>query len=112
MASSIERSRGKPAYRRAGAAAAVGPVNSVLPAITGTAQVGQTLTAANGTWSNTPTYARQWLRNGAPIASATGTTYVLVTGDLGATMSVRVTATNDGVRRVATSAPTAAVIAA
>ena len=36
-------------------------VNSALPAITGVAQQGQTLTASTGTWSNSPTsYTYQW----------------------------------------------------
>ena len=36
------------------------PVNSALPAITGTAQVGQTLATTNGTWTNATTYSYQW----------------------------------------------------
>lgn len=88
------------------------PVNSVAPAITGTAQVGQTLTLTNGTWSNTPdAYARIWKRAGVVIAGATGTTYVPVTGDIGAVISASVTATNLGVSAVANSNATAAVIA-
>ena len=65
------------------------PVNSVLPAVTGTTTVGQTLTTTNGTWTNTPTgYSRQWYRsyNGgsrSAISSAAGSTYVLVVADQG-----------------------------
>lgn len=36
------------------------PVNSALPTITGTAQVGNTLTGVAGTWTNTPTLTYQW----------------------------------------------------
>jgi hypothetical protein len=37
------------------------PVNSSPPTISGTPQVGQTLTSTTGTWTNNPTsYARQW----------------------------------------------------
>lgn len=72
------------------------PVNTVAPAITGTPTSGQTLTVSNGTWtgSPTPTYTRQWRRNGVNISGATATTYLLVAGDVGAIITVVVTATN------------------
>jgi hypothetical protein len=72
------------------------PVNTVAPAITGTPASGQTLTSTTGTWTGkaTITYARQWLRNGAAISGATAATYVLVAGDVGATITCRITATN------------------
>ncbi|MBA2333236.1 MAG: hypothetical protein H0V94_10660 [Actinobacteria bacterium] len=83
------------------AAVAAAPVNTAPPAITGTPQVGQTLTASNGTWTNSPTsFAYQWLRcngggnAGANVANGTQKTYTLVGADAGRTMRVRVTATN------------------
>lgn len=88
------------------------PVNSVLPAITGTAQVGQTLTSSNGTWSGSPTFTRQWKANGTNISGATNSTYVPVVGDIGKTITVTVTATNAGGSATATSAATAAVVSA
>lgn len=95
------------------AAAGAAPVNTVLPAITGTAQDGQTLTVSNGTWSNSPTaYARQWKRAGTNIAGATGTTYTCVTADVGLVITCTVTATNATGSASATSAGTAAVTAA
>lgn len=112
MGGSIERSRGKAPYRRAAAASVLKPVNSVLPAISGTAQVGATLTATNGTWTHTPTYARQWMRDGVPIAGATATTHVLVDDDEGAVISMVVTATKGGFRAVAKSATTDEIAAA
>lgn len=89
------------------------PVNSVLPVISGTAQVGQTLTTTNGTWSNSPTsYTRQWKANGVAISGATGTTYVVQAGDVGKTITVTVNAVKVGTTPTAvTSAATAAVIA-
>ncbi len=75
---------------------AVAPVNTIAPAITGTAQVGQTLTCSSGTWTGTApiTYAYQWKRNGSNIGGATNSTYTLVTADAGTTVSCTVTATN------------------
>lgn len=74
----------------------VAPVNTVAPAITGTAQEGQTLTCSTGTWTGTPTitYAYQWKRNGSNIGSATNSTYTLVTADVGQSITCTVTATN------------------
>lgn len=89
------------------------PVNTVLPAITGTAKVGQTLTVSNGTWTSTttPTFTRQWKAAGVNIAGATGATYVPVTGDIGKAITCAVTATNTGGSTTATSAATVAVVA-
>lgn len=71
------------------------PANTVLPAITGTTTVGQTLTASNGTWTGSPTsYAYQWRRDGAPISGATASTYLLDAADETADISVTVTATS------------------
>ena len=83
------------------AATAAVPVNTSLPTISGTTQVGQALTAGNGTWSNSPTsFAYQWLRcnaggnNCANVANGTQKAYTLVGADAGRTIRVRVTATN------------------
>ena len=91
------------------------------PAITGTAQVGRTLTAtttgivdADGLTSSTYTY--QWIRvNGteADIAGANSSTYILVDADLGKTIKVRVTFDDDGGNtETLTSVATATVQAA
>ena len=91
------------------------------PTITGTAQVGETLTAvttgimdANGLTS--PTYTYQWIRvdgTEADIASANSSTYILVDADLGTTLKVRVTFADDlGHTETLTSAATATVGAA
>lgn len=70
------------------------PVNSVAPALSGTAQEGQTLTCSTGTWSGSPTYTYQWKRDGNNITSATNSTYTLVTADVGTSIKCTVTATN------------------
>jgi hypothetical protein len=92
----------------------VPPVNTVAPAITGTAQEGQTVTCSTGTWTGTPTitFAYQWKRNGSNIGSATNSTYTLVTADVSQSITCQVTATNGSGSASATSntiTPTAAV---
>jgi hypothetical protein len=92
------------------------PVNTVAPAVTGTATFGQTLTTTNGTWTGAPapTFAYQWQRVTTNISGATSSTYVLVAADVGNTIRCVVTATNSvapgGVS--ANSNSTAAVAAA
>lgn len=103
---------GRRAASRAADAASKLPVCSVLPAVTGTKTVGQTLTCSNGTWTKSPTFTRQWHRSGVPIIGATSSTYVLQVADTGKTMSCTVKATNAGVSAVARSAETTAVVAA
>ncbi|MFT4187665.1 MAG: S-layer homology domain-containing protein [Aeromicrobium sp.] len=82
------------------------------PTISGTAHVGQTLTANTGSWAPSPdTLSRQWLRDGTPISGATGTTYVVTTADVDTFLSVRVTATKAGYNDTSrTSAQTAEVV--
>lgn len=89
------------------------PVNSVAPAVSGTAQVGQTLTSTTGTWSNTPTgYSYQWKAAGGNVGTDQNT-YVPVVGDIGATITCTVTASNaDGPGTPAESAATSAVLPA
>ena len=71
------------------------PVNTSVPAVTGTGTVGQTLTCTNGNWTYVPTeYTYQWLRGATQITGATASTYVLVAADSGSSISCRVTATN------------------
>ena len=98
-------------------APAQAPVNQTAPSISGSAVVGQTLTASAGTWTNGPEgYAYQWLRcQGAdcpPIPGAASSTYLVAAADEGRTLKVAVTASNSGGSGQATSAPTAAVAAA
>lgn len=90
------------------------PANTVAPSISGTAQEGQTLTAANGTWTGTPTptLTRRWRRNGVAISGATAATYVPVADDIGAVITLAVTGTNDYGVTTVVSAATAAVVEA
>lgn len=67
------------------------------PTLSGTAQVGKTLTAKAGTWSPAPTsLSYQWYRSGKVIAGATGRTYMLAPATKGGTITVRVTAARTG----------------
>ena len=77
--------------------------------INGTAKEGQILTynASLSVGSN-PSY--QWKRNGNSIAGATGTSYTLVTADVGNTISVTATATGSNYTGSITSASTAVVV--
>ncbi len=70
------------------------------PTISGTAKVGQTLTATAGSWLPTPTsVGYQWLRDGSTISGATISTFVLTTADLGHFITVTTTATRSGFAR-------------
>lgn len=79
------------------------PSPSARPVVSGTPQVGQTLTTTDGTWSGSPTFTYAWLRNGAVIPGATSATYVLDAADEGANIQSRVTATNVGGNFTSTS---------
>jgi hypothetical protein len=85
-------------------ASAIGGVTVVWPAvtpgtvaITGTARVGELLTASPGTWTPTGAdLAYQWLRDGSEIAGATSSTYRVAPADAGASVGVRVTGSAGG----------------
>ena len=107
----------------AAVAAAANTPATGAPAITGAAQVGQTLTAGttaimDAEGLTTPSYTYQWIRvatdnSETNIASATASTYTLVDADLGTTIKVTVSFTDDASNaETLTSAATAAVAAA
>jgi len=93
------------------------PNATAEPRISGSATVGSTLTASQGTWTGAPTsYAYQWVRcprsGGNPsgsdcavIGGASTTSYVVADADVDRRLRVRVTAANaDGQRTVASNA--------
>ncbi|MDX6504389.1 MAG: hypothetical protein QOE29_1514, partial [Gaiellaceae bacterium] len=95
------------------------PVNTALPAISGSTSQGSMLTASTGTWNNAPTgYTYQWRRCDASggtcgdILNATGTGYLTTASDVGKTIRVVVTASNTGGSGSATSNATAKITAA
>lgn len=88
------------------------PAALTQPTVAGTAQAGQVLTGSVGTWSGSPSvFSYQWQRcdasaaNCLAIAGAGAPTYTLTPDDIGATLSLVVTATGPGGE---TAAPTAA----
>jgi hypothetical protein len=93
------------------------PVDTALPAISGGAIDGGTLSATLGTWTGRPTitHARQWRRcdatgaGCADVAGATGPTIALGAADVGHTFRMVVTATNALTSTSATSAASAVV---
>jgi hypothetical protein len=70
------------------------PTLVTAPSITGTPRPGRTLTCSRGTWQGATTFAYAWQRNGATIPGATTTKLTLGGGDVGATISCVVTASN------------------
>ena len=95
------------------------PVNTVAPSLTGSAQDGQTLKVANGTWTGmaTITYAYQWQLStdgGASwsnIAAATGSSYTLPAGSAGDVVRALVNGTNADGSSQASSAASAVIVA-
>ena len=105
----------------AAVAAAPPPANTPAtgaPTITGTAQVGETLTAdttaiSDGDGLDDAAFAYQWLADDAEIDGATANTYTLVDTDEGKAIRVRVSFTDDGGNdETLTSAATDTVVAA
>lgn len=93
-----------------------GPTNTAPPQISGTAKVGEELSASTGTWTGgVRSYAYQWQRcdaNGSScqgVDGATSRTYGVRSVDTGNTLRVVVTATNAAGSTNATSGPTGLV---
>jgi len=88
------------------------PVNTVAPAVSGTAKQGQTLSTTIGTWTGgSLTYAYLWYRcdagetNCVSIAGATAATYVVTATDVGHyVISIVVASNNTGSARANSNA--------
>jgi hypothetical protein len=84
------------------------PVATSAPTIAGAAMVEETLTAARGSWTGSPTLALQWQRCDAQGQNCTdlglsGDTYTVIPFDIGKTLRVRITASNGAGARDAVS---------
>jgi hypothetical protein len=89
------------------------PTPTTPPLLSGSAQVGDTLTASAGGFTGAENvYTFVWLLDGAPITGATSASYTVKAGDQSHQLSVRVTATNSGGSSSQTSVLTAPVTAA
>ncbi len=98
------------------------PVDKSVPTISGSAQVGGTLSATTGTWTGVGnTYSYQWEGSSgtgsstvwSPITGATASTYSPQASDQGTTLKVVVTATNtDSSSGVSATSKASAKIAA
>jgi hypothetical protein len=76
-------------------AAAVAPQVIYPPAIAGTAREGRSLLCEPGVYGrDSYALAYEWLRDGTPVAGATGTRYVVQAADRGHELACRETATN------------------
>ncbi|MHB1837303.1 MAG: hypothetical protein ACYCXW_20340 [Solirubrobacteraceae bacterium] len=73
---------------------AAAPISTAGPAISGTAQAGDTLTCSPGTWTGGPAFAYSWSRDGTPLVGATASTYEIQKLDEGSTLTCTVTASN------------------
>jgi hypothetical protein len=101
------------------AAGASPPVDTVAPAIAGSAGQGQTLSVSTGSWTPAPSsYAYRWARSAdggatwSNIAGATAASYTLQAADVGSEVEVTVTATNSNGSNSATTAPVGPVTSA
>jgi hypothetical protein len=117
----VKLSASKSGYNSASATSAATPDltidSSGTPVVSGTPEVGQTLsvntlsyTYPGGGAVASPTRTYQWYRSGSAISGAVGSTYTLTSSDYAKTMSVRVLGSVAGyIPHTATSASTAKV---
>jgi carboxypeptidase family protein len=85
------------------------PVDTTAPSVSGDLIVGASLKCSPGAWTAKPppTFAYQWLRDGAAIEGATEAAYTASKADLRHALSCQVTATNPVGVQSATSAAVA-----
>jgi hypothetical protein len=98
--------------------AAQAPVNSVLPVVSGLAQVGSVLSVSDGSWSGSAplSFAYRWQRcaggSCVDVGGAVGSSYAVVAADVGSSLRVGVRASNGVGSSEVFSGETAVVVAA
>jgi carboxypeptidase family protein len=100
------------------------PVNTALPAVSGTPTVGSLLSCSSGSWTGesvgtlaagwplTSPFAYQWLRDGGAIAGDTSPAYLVQAADVGHSLACEVGATNYAGHASAKSTPIAVTLPA
>lgn len=100
------------------------PVNTALPAVSGTPTVGSLLSCSSGSWTGesvgtlavgwplSSPFVYQWLRDGGPIAGATSPAYLVQATDVGHSLACEVGATNYAGHASAKSNPLAVTLPA
>ncbi|WP_344295895.1 GH92 family glycosyl hydrolase, partial [Rarobacter incanus] len=86
-------------------------VASAAPAITGGTSVGTQLQGAVPDFGSAATVSKQWLRDGVPIAGATGDTYTVSSADEGTTITFQVTAVVAGINPTTVTSQPFAILA-
>ena len=81
------------------------PTNTTAPTITGTPDVGDTVSCNPGTWTGSPTFSYTWELDGTVIPGATTSTYTIPTTAAGGKLTCVVSATNTGGSATAPGAP-------
>jgi fibronectin-binding autotransporter adhesin len=84
---------------------ALAPTDTTAPTITGTPDVGDTVSCNPGTWTGSPTFSYTWELDGTVTPGVTTSTYTIPTTAAGGTLICAVKATNTGGSATAPSAP-------
>ncbi|MEI2269197.1 hypothetical protein OHB93_07730 [Microbacterium sp. No. 7] len=85
---------------------------SATPTISGSAKVGQKLTAKPGRWTSGTRLSYQWYANGRAISKATKSTFTVPSNLKGKKITVKVTGTKSGYATVSTTSRATAAVAA
>ena len=94
------------------AAAATPFTTTYAPAIFGTAEVGQTLTATTADWDPVAAMTYQWFAGGSAISGATGATHVVQLAQVGKAITVKATGALSGYKTTTVESSATSVVPA